>query len=690
MPGLLSVRRLSGLIAAAWVAIGLVGLYSYLDNYYETRGFAAVRREPGVVPGRLFWPHFFSPALGRVADYLIYLPTGYDPSRRYPVFYLLHGMPGRPQAYIRIASLDARLDNLIRSGQTPPMILVFPDGRINGDAQSDSEWANTSAGRYEDYVLDVVHNVDQRFATIANRDARVIGGLSAGATGALNVALHHLADFASLEAWSGPFAETRSGVFAHATNAQIAYYSPLAYAPRLGAELARFPLQAFLYGGRSDFDSRKLPQMAAELRAAGARVQWTFYRGGHDWELWNAHVNQMLILAGRFVLHPPHSRRTLASIRRHGRHHEHHRRRRRKRSRHAASAPITPTTRAAGGRVAPGGAATQRLTLGLLLALASAVAINIGFLLQHRGLAAAARRPSEILEQLQSAFRTPTWIAGQAIGWTGFGGQIAAVAIAPLSVVQAFAAGGLALSVPLAARLFKHRISKPQATAVILVAVGLACLPIALPHARDHLRTSGLLIATAVAALFAVELARTGGTARRAIAAGVFYGIADAAIKAVSLRWAHLGAGALLSGWTALASLGTFAGFVSFQASLRGSAPVSSISLMNISVTLVALGCGLLAFGESLGAEPVSIAGHALALLVVLACIPVLAAAHMGIADEVADAAIDPAHVIAEPAPAAAEPGRPAAAKATAAGEQQRFEIRPGTRRSMPQHLPEV
>ncbi len=70
--------------------------------------------------------NFYSRSLRRSADYLVYLPPGYDPSRRYPVFYLLHGMPGRPQVYIDIANMDIRLDNRISQRQVPPMILVFP------------------------------------------------------------------------------------------------------------------------------------------------------------------------------------------------------------------------------------------------------------------------------------------------------------------------------------------------------------------------------------------------------------------------------------------------------------------------------------------------------------------------------------------------------------------------------------
>jgi hypothetical protein len=268
---------------------------------------------------------------------------------------------------------------------------------------------------------------------------------------------------------------------------------------------------------------------------------------------------------------------------------------------------------------------------GLLLALASAALINVGFLLQHRGL----RRTSggSILAQLRRALRDRVWLSGQAIGWVGFAAQIVAVAIAPLSLVQAFAAGGLALSVPVAAGMFHHHITRSQMLTVLVMAAALAVLPIGFSTARDHLDTSSLVLATAGGTAVALALARVPTVWARAIAAGVFYGLADAAIKAVSLGWRTEGIGTVVSGWTAVAAVGTFAGFLAFQSSLRGDRPVASISLMNGLAALVALICGLVAFGESLGLGPAAATAHLVAIAVVLAGVPVLAAAQAEIAD---------------------------------------------------------
>jgi hypothetical protein len=267
---------------------------------------------------------------------------------------------------------------------------------------------------------------------------------------------------------------------------------------------------------------------------------------------------------------------------------------------------------------------------GLLLALVSAALINLGFLLQHRGLGQGAAE-NGVLRRLRRSMRNPVWLSGQAIGWLGFGLQIVAVVIAPLALVQAFAAGGLALSVPLAAGVFRHRVTRGQVLAVLLIAAGLAVLPIGFSSAADRLHSGRLTAAVAVGAIAGVALGRLRAPAARAAAAGMFYGLADAAIKAISLDWHHHGAASLASGWTFVAVLGTFAGFLCFQAALETGAPVPAISLMTAGTALVALACGLGAFGESLGAGAIPSVLHGLAIAGVLAGVPALAAAHTAI-----------------------------------------------------------
>jgi hypothetical protein len=206
-----------------------------------------------------------------------------------------------------------------------------------------------------------------------------------------------------------------------------------------------------------------------------------------------------------------------------------------------------------------------------------------------------------------------------------------AVALAPLSLVQAFAAGGLAISLPFAARLFGQRVSRSQLLAISLIALSLASLPIGLV-AHSHLHGAALLRLSLIGLAIAGAIGVAGGPAAQAIAAGCFYAVADAAIKAVSAGWHAHAAAALVSGWTVLAVVATFGGFVTFQASLRRGSAVAAISLMNVFAALGALACGILTFGETLGSTPGATIVHLLAISLVLTCVPVLASGQQRIA----------------------------------------------------------
>jgi enterochelin esterase-like enzyme len=263
-----------------------------------------IRADSQAAAGRLVTIHFYSKALHRRADYLVYVPRQYKTTRPLPVFYMLQGMPGRPTAFTDNADVERKLQALIREHLVRPMILVFPDGRINGNTQSDSEWANTPSGQFESYVVNVLHNVDQRFVTLSCRDDRAIAGLSAGAYGAANIGLHQIALFGLIQVWSGYFIETPTGVFDHASRSQLAYNSPLDYVWTMRDALRRYPLHIFLYVGAADPYRDQIYPMAAALRDVGADVQYAIYPGGHSWNLWSPRIDQMLIMASRDFARP--------------------------------------------------------------------------------------------------------------------------------------------------------------------------------------------------------------------------------------------------------------------------------------------------------------------------------------------------------------------------------------------------
>ncbi len=291
----------------AWVAVGLAGTAAYVQGYEAHRGFGAPRTPPGIPRGTLRVVAFHSPAIGRTERYLVYLPPDYAAAAargaRFPVLYLLHGAPGKMTSFTDVGAAQVAANVLIARGRIRPLLLVMP-AALEG-LHADTEWANSPAGRWMDDVVDVVHDVDHRFATLPQRADRGIGGDSEGAYGAVNVALHHIGLFSVVESWSGYYWQTRSTVFARSPAAAIEANSPAAEVRSLGPQIRALGLCAYLFEGRQDVtDPAQMIHFADHLREDGARVVVRFPPGGHDWALWRAQTPHMLAVASGWFSDP--------------------------------------------------------------------------------------------------------------------------------------------------------------------------------------------------------------------------------------------------------------------------------------------------------------------------------------------------------------------------------------------------
>jgi len=172
--------------------------------------------------------------------------------------------------------------------------------------------------------------------------------------------------------------------------------------------------------------------------------------------------------------------------------------------------------------------------LALALALASSGAIGGGFALQHRGAASlpplSLRRP---LGSLASLARTPVWLGGFALGLAGWAAYVAALRLAPLSLVQAASAGGIAVLA-----IGGGRRSRVERLAVAGSVAGLALLGASLGGATGGSAASPAVLALWLAASAAAAACAAGPAAARLApgaglgsAAGILYGAADVATK---------------------------------------------------------------------------------------------------------------------------------------------------------------
>ena len=174
----------------------------------------------------------------------VYLPPAYDPSRSYPVVYLLHGMPGSPSEYLAGTDLADYADDGIASGQLRPFIAVMP--AAGPSPKYNGEWA----GPWEtELVSDVLPFVDDHLSTIAAPSGRTLAGLSAGGFGAFDIALRHPDLFGAVESWSGYFEPLHDGPFKHAPATTLAANDPVLLARREARTLRAGRVRFFVSTG---------------------------------------------------------------------------------------------------------------------------------------------------------------------------------------------------------------------------------------------------------------------------------------------------------------------------------------------------------------------------------------------------------------------------------------------------------
>ena len=176
----------------------------------------------------------------------------------------------------------------------------------------------------------------------------------------------------------------------------------------------------------------------------------------------------------------------------------------------------------------------------LLLALASTTLTNIAYLREHDAAAAlpalSLRRP---LHSVQALLTDRSWLFGFALEGAGFALYVAALALAPLSLVQSVAAGGIGILAFVSARMTKRRLGRGELAGVFLSMLGLLALAVSLIAGSGEGtggETGEILLwlgATAAAAGVALLLGRRFGWSGVAygIAGGLFFSIGDISVK---------------------------------------------------------------------------------------------------------------------------------------------------------------
>ena len=269
--------------------------------------------------------------------------------------------------------------------------------------------------------------------------------------------------------------------------------------------------------------------------------------------------------------------------------------------------------------------------LGLALAVACALATSVSFLFKQRGAVSAPPvRGRHPVRSATGLFHSRWFAVGWLVALGAWGLHVGALALAPLSVVQAVLSAGLVFLAVLAERFFGFRLGRRQWTGLVITAVGLAIIGItqgAQPSEPPGYALAALIIIEVGVLLVATGVAVMAGRIRvlqaregllLGAAAGALFGISDIALKFLT-HAVQDGVLELISPW-AVAALA--ASVIAFYASARGlqiGPGVEVIALTSVAANLAAIVGGVLVFRDSIGTGAVEIVGRTIAFGLVIA-----------------------------------------------------------------------
>lgn len=271
------------------------------------------------------------------------------------------------------------------------------------------------------------------------------------------------------------------------------------------------------------------------------------------------------------------------------------------------------------------------LEIGILLALLCAFVSNLGFFFKHRG--AVAAPPVDVKHPLRSAkalFSSGWFALGMLVATSAWVFHVAALALAPMTVVQVVLSSGVVMTAVMADRLFGFQVGVRQWVGLGLTALGLVMLAVTMPavHGAHNTYSVAAMLAFEIG-LFGIGglliLGRHAGAPAEhhgvmlGAAAGVLFGVSDVAIKAlVGAVEADGVIGLLISPWLAFTVAASVVAFYASARGLQDGEPVPVIAITGTAASISCVAGGIIVFGDPLPSDALSIAVQAVAFLMVL------------------------------------------------------------------------
>lgn len=247
----------------------------------------------------------------------VLLPEGYDPSKRYPVLYLLHGAGESHTSWVRKTKADEVTKDLQAIVVMPDAATGFYTNHFNGGKRGEPGW--------ERYFLDeVIPAIEERFPIRPGRRWHAVAGFSMGGFGTAYLASQLPGYFGAAAPMSGFLAPRRpemplvfgiatgqdyERIYGPADGPYVEGHDPVALAPNLkhtrmfvitgdgvpNPAMGAPNMESLATDAVGELDLQwHSADFVVALRKAGATVTHTNLLGTHNHPYWNDHLRRFL------------------------------------------------------------------------------------------------------------------------------------------------------------------------------------------------------------------------------------------------------------------------------------------------------------------------------------------------------------------------------------------------------------
>lgn len=268
---------------------------SVTDVFIVGGGYADNYKVNDVPHGTVSKVWYESPSLGIHRRMTVYTPAGYEKGdRRYPVFYLLHGMGGDENAWSELGRATQILDNLIAQGKAEPIIVVMTNGNaIQEAAPGESslgyvvptmQLPKTMEGSFETHFPEVVTFIDTHYRTLADKRHRAIAGLSMGGFHSLHISKQYPDMFDYVGLFS-------AAILPHGQVASPVYED---MEGKLKIQFDKHPALYWIGIGKTDFLYKANADYRKLLDEKGYPYEYFENEDGHIWKNWRIYLTQFV------------------------------------------------------------------------------------------------------------------------------------------------------------------------------------------------------------------------------------------------------------------------------------------------------------------------------------------------------------------------------------------------------------